>query len=317
MAKDNGGAIAQKGFNYQNHVISLGAIRNYKKRNFTIYVESDDDFEVTYDDDYHAYIQTKGQKLSICQLLRQTNNKPSIFEKNLSSGDSKSKYKIVVIGFTEADLKSMQEQIDDEELFYNSWLLNEEQKQQVKEKINNDIGDRINNFALVKTDFENRFESARTFLKGELVNQNISVDGRDDTILNELMSIIQQKSEKIINTEQDKLLKTIKSEELEVILKKVTAIARFKDELESFKFPTYKKELIINEAKKIILDYSAIKKIIIRELTRDKSSLESKPLVNLIDNILRLEVLNDLSENTKYAIIISAYCDIIEGITNE
>lgn len=316
MAKDNGGAIAQKGFNYQNHVISLVAIRNYKKRNFTIYVESDDDFEVTYDD-YHAYIQTKGQKLSICQLLRKTKNKPSIFEKNLSSGDSKSKYKIVVIGFTEADLKSMQEQIDDEELFYNSWLLNEEQKQQVKEKINNDIGDRINNFALVKTDFENRFESARTFLKGELVNQNISVDGRDDTILNELMSIIQQKSEKIINTEQDKLLKTIKSDELEVILKKVTAIARFKDELKSFKFPTYKNELIINEAKKIILDYSAIKKIIIRTLTRDKSSLESKPLVNLIDNILRLEVLNDLSENTKYAIIISAYCDIIEGITNE
>lgn len=313
MAKDNGGAIAQKGFNYQNHVISLVAIRNYKKRNFTIYVESDDDFEVTYDDDYHAYIQTKGQKLSICQLLRKTKNKPSIFEKNLSSGDSKSKYKIVVIGFTEADLKSMQEQIDDEELFYNSWLLNEEQKQQVKEKINNDIGDRINNFALVKTDFENRFESARTFLKGELVNQNISVDGRDDTILNELMSIIQQKSEKIINTEQDKLLKTIKSEELEVILKKVTAIARFKDELKSFKFPTYKNELIINEAKKIILDYSAIKKIIIRKLTGDKSSLESKPLVNLIDNILRLEVLNDLSENTKYAIIISAYCDIIEG----
>lgn len=317
MAKDNGGAIAQKGFNYQNHVISLVAIRNYSKRNFTIYAESDDDFEVTYDDDYHAYIQTKGQKLNLSQLLKKTKNKPSIFEKNLSSGDTQAKYKIVVIGFKEIELKCMQEQIDDEELFSNSWLLNEDQKRQVKESINTDIGDRVNNFALVKTDFENRFESARTYLKGELVNQNISVDGRDDTILNELMRIIQQKSEKIINTDQDRLLKAIKSEELEVILKKVTAIARFKDELKEFKFPTYRNELIINEANKIILEYSAIKKVVIKELSRDKCSLESKPLVSLVDNILTLKVLHNLSENTKYAIIISAYCDIIEGIINE
>lgn len=316
MAKDNGGAIAQKGFNYQNHVISLVAIRNYNKKNFTIYAESDDDFEVTYDD-YHAYIQTKGQRLSLCKLLRKSKNKPSIFEKNLSSGDSKSKYKIVVIGFTDADLKLMQEQTDDEELFNNSWLLNEEQKNQVKESISNDIGDRINNFALVKTDFENSFKSARTFLKGELVNQNISVDGRDDTILNELMSIIQQKSEKIINTEQDKLLKTIKSEELEVILKKVTAIARFEDELKAFNFNTYKNELIKKEAKGIILSYNIEKKFIIKALSRDKFSLESKPLIDLVKDIWNLKVLNDLSENTKYAIIISAYCDIIEGIINE
>ncbi|WP_257213387.1 hypothetical protein [Streptococcus suis] len=33
MAIGNGGAIAQKGFNYQNCVVSLVAIRNYKKPN--------------------------------------------------------------------------------------------------------------------------------------------------------------------------------------------------------------------------------------------------------------------------------------------
>ena len=58
MARDNGGAIAQKGFNYQNAVISLVAIRNYKRPNFEIFVEADEDFEVTYGDDYHAYIRT-------------------------------------------------------------------------------------------------------------------------------------------------------------------------------------------------------------------------------------------------------------------
>ena len=54
MVKDNGGSIAQKGFNYQNCVISLVAIRNYNKSNFSIYVETDEDFEVTYDDCFHA-----------------------------------------------------------------------------------------------------------------------------------------------------------------------------------------------------------------------------------------------------------------------
>ncbi len=317
MSKDNGGAIAQKGFNYQNHVISLVAIRNYNKKNFTIYAESDDDFEVTYDDNYHAYIQTKGQKLSICKLLSKSKDKISIFEKNLSSGDNNAKYKIVVIGFTESDLKCMQEQTDAEELFYNSWLLNDEQKNQVIEHLNSDIGERLDNFALVKTDFENRFESARTYLKGELVNQKLSVDGRDDIILNELMSIIQQKSEKIINTEQDKLLKTIKSDELECILKKVTAMAQFEDELELFQFSTYKRALIKKEEMKIILEYTSIKKDVIKALHSDKLLLESTPITVLVDKFWDLKVLDNLTENTKYAIIISAYCDIIEGIINE
>lgn len=118
MVKDNGGSIAQKGFNYQNCVISLVAIRNYNKSNFSIYVETDEDFEVTYDDSYHAYIQVKGQKnMSLKKLLQETKERPSIFEKNLSSGTNDSIYKIVVYNFKESDLKEMQEQIDTEELF--------------------------------------------------------------------------------------------------------------------------------------------------------------------------------------------------------
>ncbi len=46
MVKDNGGAIAQKGFHFQNHVISLVGIRNYKKRIFQFMLRADDDFEV-------------------------------------------------------------------------------------------------------------------------------------------------------------------------------------------------------------------------------------------------------------------------------
>ena len=55
------GSIAQKVLIIKI-ALYLVAIRNYNKSNFSIYVETDEDFEVTYDDSYHAYIQVKGQK---------------------------------------------------------------------------------------------------------------------------------------------------------------------------------------------------------------------------------------------------------------
>lgn len=307
---DNGGAIAQKGFTYQNHVVALVAIRNYLKPNFIIYVEAKDDFEVMYDEKYHACIQVKGVKdLSLTKLLKSSNNKPSIFDKNLSSGTDESTYKIVVYKFSEKDLKDMQEQIDTEELFYNSWILSDEQKNRINNK-------RINNFALVKTEFNNTTNSARTFLKGELVDQKIMVDGRSDIILNELLQQIQQRSEKEIVSEADRELKKITSSEIALILQKVTAKARFEEELRKFKFTSIKNEKIKREESKIILEYMVAKKAVIQFLKSDKFRLENESLEQLMPDILILPKLNGLSENSKYAVGISAYCDILEGIAN-
>ncbi|HFI0086429.1 TPA: dsDNA nuclease domain-containing protein [Streptococcus suis] len=311
MSKDNGGSIAQKGFNYQNCVVSLVAIRNYKKRNFTIYVEADEDFEVAYDDDYHAYIQVKGQKnLSLNKLLSSTNNKPSIIEKNLSSGEKNSKYKIVVYDFNEKELNEMQEQIEGEELFENSWLLSNSQKL----KVNNPRSD---NLSLVKTPFNNDIRFARTFLKGELVNQKISIDNKDDVILNELLQQVIQKSEKVLRTNEDKKLKEITSDELNLILQKVTAKARFDKELDNLKFSSVKNELIKKEEKKIILEYMSAKKKVLRFLKSDMNRLENKKMIELLPEVFNLPELHNLSENSKYAVAISSYCDILEGIANE
>lgn len=65
MVKDNGWSIAQKGFNYQNCVVSLVAIRNYNKSNFSIYVETDEDFEVTYDDSFRNFDKLKGSGINL------------------------------------------------------------------------------------------------------------------------------------------------------------------------------------------------------------------------------------------------------------
>ncbi|WP_273449076.1 dsDNA nuclease domain-containing protein [Streptococcus ferus] len=311
MAKDNGGAIAQKGFNYQNCVVSLVAIRNYNKPNFSIYIEADEDFEVMYDDDYHAYIQVKGQKsMSIQKLLSTANSKPSIFEKNLSSGTDDSTYKIVVYNFKEDDLKEMQEQTNTEELFHSSWLLSDNQKSRVNNQ-------RAENFSLVKTAFDNNISNAKTFLKGELANQKISIDNRDDVILNELLQQIIQKSEKEVQTDADKELKKITSEELNLILQKITAKARFDKELKKFGFTSIKNEKIKREEEKIILEYMTAKKAVISFLKSDEDRLENEEMTILIPKSFDLFEMQTLSDNSKYAIGISAYCDILERIANE
>ncbi|MDT3797845.1 DUF4297 domain-containing protein, partial [Staphylococcus aureus] len=212
---------------------------------------------------YHACIQVKGEKnLTFNKLLKGEKGKLSIFEKNLSSGKSDSVYKIVVFSFSRKDMESMQEQTDEEELFSNSWLLSNDQKN----KVNND---RVENFSLVKTAFDNDMKNARIYLKGELVQQNIVVEGRAEVILNELFQQILQKSEKKVQTEQDKELKKITSKELDLILQKITAKARFEKELKNLRFNSLKEEKIKKEEKKIILEYMAVKKAVIRFLKSD------------------------------------------------
>lgn len=318
MVKNNGGAYAQKGFNYQNYIISLVAIRNYKKEKFTIFVESNEDFEVLCNDDYHAYIQVKGQKVSLTKLLKQTQNKPSIIEKNLTSGEENSVYKIVVYDFNEDDIDAMIERRDDEEeLFENSWRLNEAQKSTVKDKIGEHFKKRLDNFSIINSGFKNNSYDARKYLKGEMSDQGISVDNRGDSILNELKTLIELKSEKIIQAEEDKQLKKITADDLNPILLKVSAKDRFVKELQKFGFTSFKEEKIKNEELKIIVDYMFVKKQIIDMLKSDENRLENDSITSIVPTMLGIDELKQLEENTKYAIIISAYCDILEGIFNE
>lgn len=317
MAQDNGGAIAQKGFNFQNHVISLVAIRNYKKKDFAIYVESDDDFEITYENNYHAYIQVKGEKrVSLTSLLTRIGDKPSIFEKHFSLGNDDSIYKIVVFNFSQKDLNSMQEDTEDE-LFENSRRLSTKQEEDIIIKLGESFKKRVGNFSLVKTAFSNNFSDARKYLKGELVTQKITVDGRDDLILDELDRLIRQKSEYIVKTDYDRKRKKITSNELDPILKKLTSKARFESELEKFSFPTFRNENIKKEEMKIIVEYMSIKLDIIKVLKDDINRLNTKQLTEIVPEIIDCCSLNQLEENTKYAIIISAYCDILEGVADE
>ncbi|GBR92346.1 hypothetical protein [Staphylococcus aureus] len=78
-----------------------------------------------------------------------------------------------------------------------------------------------------------------------------------------------------------------------------------------------KEEKIKKEEKKIILEYMAVKKAVIRFLKSDEEKLENNSISTLISETFNLSEMNCLSENTKYAIAISAYCDILEEIAYE
>ena len=253
-------------------------------------------------------------------MLARSNGKPCILEKNLTSGDDKSKYKIVVIDILDGDLKLLQEQSTvDEELFKKSYRLGSIHRDTIEKELGESFNSKLDNFSLIKTDFDNNSDSARTYLKGELVNAKISVDGRDDSILNELLRLIQQKAEKIIQSEEDKQLKKIAKDDLTSLLKKLQDKERFEKELDGFNFTAVKEEKIKKEELKIPLQYITERKELIEFLRSDIDRLEEESLVSIAQKIIsrNIEILEGLDENTKYAIIISAYCEIVRGIVNE
>ncbi|MDY8024292.1 dsDNA nuclease domain-containing protein [Paenibacillus polymyxa] len=66
---DNGGAEAIKGFNFQKTNVILLAINNFQRNNFKIYVETEDEIVVSYEN-YKAYIQVKKQKHTFSSISK-------------------------------------------------------------------------------------------------------------------------------------------------------------------------------------------------------------------------------------------------------
>lgn len=311
MVADNGGANAIKGMNYQNAVISLVAIRNYEKEGFELILEADDDFEVLYDN-YHAYIQVKGeQKMSLSKMLNQKKErgkeKKSMLDKHFEVGDSKSIYKFVVYNFTQSDLDKMKE--TDDELFNSSLKLSKAQE----ERINNS---KTKRFSIIKTPFEKNMLEAQNYLLGEMANSGIAVDNRVNQVLGELTTIIYRKSEYTIKEESDKKYKKLVSKELKDILLKVSAMEMFDEIVKDLPYNPLKKSRIKTEKLKISTQQTFLKQSVI-EYIQSNLYLELEDLMveDLINRCIELDMFSNVDNNMRIALIVSSYCDIIEEIT--
>lgn len=311
MVADNGGANAIKGMNYQNAVISLVAIRNYEKEGFELILEADDDFEVLYDN-YHAYIQVKGeQKMSLSKMLNQKKErgkeKKSMLDKHFEVGDSKSIYKFVVYNFTQSDLDKMKE--TDDELFNSSLKLSKAQEK----RINNS---KTKRFSIIKTPFEKNMLEAQNYLLGEMANSGIAVDNRVSQVLGELTTIIYRKSEYTIKEESDKKYKKLVSKELKDILLKVSAMEMFDEIVKDLPYTPLKKNRIKTEKLKISTQQTFLKQSVI-EYIQSNLYLELEDLMveDLINRCIELDMFSNVDNNMRIALIVSSYCDIIEEIT--
>ncbi|MGT2829771.1 DUF4297 domain-containing protein [Streptococcus hillyeri] len=312
MVADNGGAIAIKGMNYQNAVISLVAIRNFEKEGFELVLEADDDFEVLYNN-YHAYIQVKGEKaVSLSKMInhkkdRMGKMKKSMLDKHFESGDSSSEYKFVVYDFTKSDLEKMT--VEEDELFQQSLKLSAEQELIVNNS-------KVKRFSLIKTPFENDMGVAQNYLLGEMAKTGIAVDNRVGQVLGELTTIIYRKSEYVIKQDSDRKYKKLVSKELRDILLKVSSLEMFSNIIDNLPYSPLKKSKIKLEKSKIstqqMYEKQSVTKFIQTELV---SELDELSEVELIAKCLKLDVLKELDDNMSIAIIISAYCDIIEEVS--
>ena len=302
MVADNGGANAIKGMNYQNAVISLVAIRNYEKEGFELILEADDDFEVLYDN-YHAYIQVKGeQKMSLSKMLNQKKErgkeKKSMLDKHFEVGDSKSIYKFVVYNFTQSDLDKMKE--TDDELFNSSLKLSKAQE----ERINNS---KTKRFSIIKTPFEKNMLEAQNYLLGEMANSGIAVDNRVNQVLGELTTIIYRKSEYTIKEESDKKYKKLVSKELKDILLKVSAMEMFDEIVKDLPYTPLKKSRIKTEKLKISTQQTFLKQSVI-EYIQSNLYLELEDLMveDLINRCIELDMFSNVDNNMRIALIVSS-----------
>lgn len=225
---DNGGAVAIKGFNFQHAVAALIIICNYEKENFSIYLETKDDIEVTYSDN-NFFIQAKSNQLTLNGLIKADKHNKSILSKSLSKTSDKNHnyYKIATVEFSEQEQKNLNKKVS-QHLFNNNEIyeINADAKTKlidalIKQGIEEEACKRkLNNCYIYFTPFSKNSENSYNYLLGFMNQCNINVDGgRGKLLLNELLNLIQQKAEKVINNDNEKECKQLNSADLKSLIK--------------------------------------------------------------------------------------------------
>lgn len=316
---ENGGAFAIKGFNFQKATISLIAIKNYHKPNFHILVEAKDDFEVKYDG-YEAYIQVKSKKLSLKQLLNTSDGK-SILEKNLSNGNRNSHFKIFVKSFAETDIKKMIE-LSEGNICTPLYLYSDKQKKSILEELKSsekieEFEEKLLSSYIYIPPFKDKLAEAVPVLLGEMALNEIDVSHKRGQIaVNELFTLIDQKSEYIVKSEEDFQKKAILKEDLKKVFKLTSTLDAFDELLESTLYSFFLKKQIKKEQIKIMHFYSIEKKAAKQELLGFDllSGTEEEVIHNAVkkcNNNKEFEILNDPS---KKAIVIEVLSEMSEDV---
>lgn len=308
---DNGGAIAIKGFNYQKATIIFVMIHHFEKNNFKIVPESKDDFEVHLNNQAY-FIQVKGtKKLSIAKLKAKNKGKESIIEKNLLPGTDNDNRKIFLWDLAHTTKSELIK--DKGTLFPEKYKFSEEQKNEIIEtlKLNPSQLLRLENQFIYITPFTNDLEKALTILKGYMVEEGLLVTNeRASVVISELALEIDQKSEILINVEEDFIKKEIGGNYLKEIFISVKQKEMFDEVLNNLTLNTRMKQKVRAIKLRIPLLHTTLKmevkdKIIIDEVMNCNTDEEA---INYIRNLITENIATELS----IALAIDCFCEIEE-----
>ncbi|UTH00374.1 dsDNA nuclease domain-containing protein [Macrococcoides canis] len=308
---DNGGAIAIKGFNYQKAAIIFVIIHHFEKPNFKIVPESKDDFEVYLDGQVY-YIQVKGtKKLSIAKLKSKPKGKESIIEKNLSPGTDNDNRKIFLWDLaetTKSELTKVRGTLVPEK-----YQFSDNQKTDFIETLGLNSSQllRLENQFVYVTPFTNDLEKALIMLKGYMVEKELLVTNeRASIVLSELALEIDQKSEILIDVEDDFLNKEIDGNYLKKIFTTVKQKEMFDEVLNNLNLNTRMKEKVRAIKLRIPLLHITLKeKIKDRIITNEVMNCNTdEEAINYIRSLIRESIEVELS----IALAIDCFCEIEE-----
>ena len=321
---DNGGAVAINGFNYQAAVIMLIALLNYKKRDFSLFIETKDDVEVSLERT-HTFAQIKSLKnLSITALVRKNNkNQKSILSKNLSSTAPNARYKIITPYFSDNDMSKIV--LSDEHIIFDegTYCYTEAVKKEIANKIKeyapdiDDIYTKLNHSFISITAFKDDLKAAYYYLLGRMVGKDLCTQNRrGELALQELFFLISDISSKKIYHPTDREKKVITSDKLKEIFREANVL-EYEDALFSVLSANGFNALDIMRIKRekaniphlYVLEKKIIKQILGEFNTNEKSDIEA--LEYLYNKVQQASspVLANISKNAIYAILIELYAD--------
>lgn len=349
---DNGGAIAIKGFNYQKACIIYVIVRNYRKNNFKIIPEAQDDFEVHFDN-HSVYVQVKGtKKLSISNMtsnsmttklkyigfkgnmpnvtvcvkvmgkrnLNKKNNykkKLSIIEKNLVPGKDNDKRKIFLFDLIPSVKDKLIESEDSIDLVPTIYSFSDTQKSEIAKKLKLEGSklSRLENQYIYITPFENKMTSSIPAIYGEMVLQGLVVTReKANEIFRELTFLIDQKSELLIkDISKDIKKKEITFDVIEPLFLTSKELDSFDEILKNLGFNTMFKNKV--KKSKLFLHQKRryFKSEVIRELDADEI-LQSRNDSIAIESILSVINTKDseIDLAESYALAIECFCELGE-----
>lgn len=321
---DNGGAVAIKGFNYQAAVIMLISLLNYKRKNFALFVETEDDVEVSVEGT-HTFAQIKSlKKISIAGLIKKDKkNNTSILSKNLYPSVSNARYKIITPYFADNDMTEII--LSDENVLFedNTYCYCDNVKKKIADEIKiqdpkvSDIVHKLDNSFISITDFKDDVNAAYYYLLGRMAEKNLYIqDKAGGLALKELYFLINGVAERKIVHQSDKEKKIITAENLKDIFREVAVIeyeqALF-DVLAVNGFKAIDIMRIKKEKANICHLYSEKKKIIRQLLgnyqTDDKDDASALNCLYELVQEARCKELAGLTKNAIFAILIELYAD--------